>query len=943
MSTREDSLQQFVSWWETYCRGDEKGEAQVFLDRLFQGFGHGGISEAGAIAELRIRRQKGTSFADLVWPSNVLIEMKKRGEDLSKHYRQLFEYWLRLVPNRPKYAVLCNFDEFWIYDLNRQLDVPVDKVRTEALPHAWGPLAFLFGENEKPTFGNDLVAVTKQAADDVAKIFISLTDRKVDRAVAQRYTLQCVLAMFAEDIRLLPAYTLTRLVEECLEDADKSYDLLGDLFMHMNSPGVVPAGRYKGVPYFNGGIFSEINRLVLTPEEAQLLREASRHDWAQVRPAIFGTIFEHSMDPAERHASGAHYTSEADIQKVVLPTIVTPWREKIEAAGSIKELDQLLYQLRTYRVLDPACGSGNFLYVAYRELKRLEKELLDRIEGRRRSSKHAGQLHIGFVTAQQFYGIDRNPFAVELAKVTLMIAKKLSVDELRIDEQPLPLDNLDANIRCGDALFTDWPQANVIIGNPPFMSKNNMQRELGRGYLSELRGAYPQMPGHADYCVYWFRRAHDHLPEGGRAGLVGTNTIRETNSRVGGLDYVVDNGGTIVEAISSQPWSGEANVSVSIVNWVKGTQPGKKKLLWASRDGDLHIEKLEVIPSSLSDRFDVSKAVALTANRRPKVCFQGQTQGHDGFLLPAPEADSLLRQNPQLKAVLHPFLTGDELVGVVKSQPARFVIDFEKFDLIQAQTFKPLFQRVRDLVMPDRKRKAEEEQTANEQTIAKNPKARVNWHHRNFFSNWWKLSYARRDLLAKLEGLECYIACSRVTKRPIFEFVDTYVHPADIVTVFALDDYYSFGVLQSSLHWQWFTARCSTLEERPRYTSTTVFDSFPWPQAPSREQVEEVAAAARALHDYRSKQAEAQSLRRIYSSLELPGKNPLRVLQDKLDAAVIRAYGFPQQTNHLDLLFTLNQELAECERKNQAVTGPGMPEYIDKGPFLPVTMVQYEI
>ncbi len=238
-------------------------------------------------------------------------------------------------------------------------------------------------------------------------------------------------------------------------------------------------------------------------------------------------------------------------------------------------------------MLDPACGSGNFLYVAFRELKRLELALMARIHADfgRKAQRAVGTRSL--VGTRQFYGLDKEEFAVELAKVTLMIAKELAIDEsqawmdgeqldLPIEfDAALPLDNLDDNIKADDALFCKWPKADAIVGNPPFQSKNKMQGEYGPSYLNRLREAYPKVPGRADYCVYWFRRAHDELPAGGRAGLVGTNTIRQNYSREGGLDHIVRNGGTITEAVSSQVWSGDAVVHVSIANWIKGDQPGK--------------------------------------------------------------------------------------------------------------------------------------------------------------------------------------------------------------------------------------------------------------------------------------------------------------------------------------------------------------------------------
>ncbi len=183
---RTAKLEDFVRWCGRNIRGDEKGEAQIFLDRLFAAFGQRGLREAGATLEMRIKQadNKGAAFADLVWKPVVLIEMKKRGEDLSRHYRQAFDYWTRLVPGRPRYAVLCNFDEFWVYDFETQMDTPVDKVPLVELPTRYGPLNFLFPTQERPIFGNDQEAVTRDAADKLAECFNKLIIRKQNRPVA---------------------------------------------------------------------------------------------------------------------------------------------------------------------------------------------------------------------------------------------------------------------------------------------------------------------------------------------------------------------------------------------------------------------------------------------------------------------------------------------------------------------------------------------------------------------------------------------------------------------------------------------------------------------------------------------------------------------------------------------------------------------------------------
>ncbi|MFM6333916.1 MAG: type IIL restriction-modification enzyme MmeI, partial [Dolichospermum sp.] len=465
-SATPESLSKFVQFCNQHITGQERKEAQTFLDRFFRAFGHEGALEAGAKYEEPIKKGSKTGktgFADLVWKPRVLIEMKKRGEDLNKHYSQAFDYWTRLVPNRPKYVILCNFDEFWIFDFNIQLDTPVDKISLEQLPERAGALVFMELGQKTPIFQNNQVEVTERAARRMGELLLELEARGIEKLTAQRFVLQCVLAMFAEDRQLLPRDLFVSCVQDCM-NGSSSYDLLGGLFREMNRSGKTPAGRYQGVDYFNGGLFSRIDPIELTREELNFLDVSARENWSQVRPAIFGNLFEGTVDKKERHARGIHYTSEVDIMKIIRPTISRYWEEKIEAANTVKELSKLQIELQSYRVLDPACGSGNFLYIAYQELKRVETMLLEKIQSLSKSKDK--QMEMGLVTPLQFYGMDTNPFAVELARVTLMIARKIAIDNLQLTEPALPLDTLDDNIVCQDALFGEWVKANAIIGNP---------------------------------------------------------------------------------------------------------------------------------------------------------------------------------------------------------------------------------------------------------------------------------------------------------------------------------------------------------------------------------------------------------------------------------------------------------------------------------------------
>lgn len=457
-----------------------------------------------------------------------------------------------------------------------------------------------------------------------------------------------------------------------------------------------------------------------------------------------------------------------------------------------------------------------------------------------------------------------------------------------------------------------------------------MQEELGAAYLNSVRQRHPDVPGHADYCVYWLRLTHDHLKKGQRAGLVGTNTIRQNYSREGGLDYIVTKDGTITEAVSSMPWSGEANVHVSIVNWIKGDASGKKRLyIQVGRDPSAgwSYEDRTTISSALSFGFDVTQAKELKSNSNSGACYQGQTHGHEGFLLTPNEANHLCKTDRANAAIIFPYLIANDMLGELDSRPTRRVIDFGDRDQLDAQTFGGPFNRLKSMVLPDRQAAAQKEIERNRDALADNPKAKVNRHHSNFLNKWWRMSYRRSELMEQLAALPRYIACARVTKRPIFEFVSSKINPGDALSVFPLADDYSFGILQSSMHWDWFTERCSTLREDFRYTSSTVFDTFPWPQAPDKKTVIAIAKAGRQLRTERRRMCSTygKSLRELYRDVEGPGAHPIDALQDALDAEVRKAYGMKVNADPLKHLFDLNTVLAALEHAKTPITGPGLP------------------
>jgi len=944
-------LADFVAWCQRHITGDEKGQAQIFLDRLFQAFGQPGCLDVGGATEFRIRKDDqdggGTAFADYVWKPVVLIEMKKRGENLQKHYRQAFDYWVRLVPDRPRYVLLCNFDEFRVYDFDTDLDTPKDTLLLKDLAERWGPLTFIAPGSPSPTFENDRESVTRQAADVLAECFRKLMKRGVPQPMAQRFILQMLVALFAEDIELLPKYFVTHILDECSTPAS-AYDLIGGLFEAMNTNPPKGGGRFKGVNYFNGGLFAEPARLELHDFELVLLRKAASYDWSKVQPEVFGTLFQHSMDDDERRAYGAHFTHPSDIMKIVGPTIVEPWREQIDGAKTLKRLIELRDRLHHFRVLDPACGSGNFLYIAYRELKRVEAHIIERMQ-EFPSRFEPGQRMLSFLSAQNFYGIDILPFAVEIAKVTMMIARKLSIDELHITERALPLDNLDKNFVARYALLTpeglqaQWPKADVIIGNPPFLGAKRLKPERGPDYVKTLRKAYPEVPGMADYCVYWIRRSQDHLtlcspadPTAGRAGLVGTQNIRSNQSRVGGLDYVAKNG-TIIEAVENQPWSGEANVNVSIANWVKSKDPTllrKTRKLWhkvdptsaarklrkpggsaAAKNYELNLRECDQITSALSCDADVSEAKTLECNLDPPISFNGQMLGHESFLLTAEQRAQMLTVDPKSSQVIFPYLNGEEML--TGGTPDRFVLDFGTRNQLEAAAYSSAFQWVEKNVLPDRERKAKE---------GTDKDGIVRPHHKGFLNRWWQLSFSRPELVSLIQKLNRYLVISLVSKRPIFVFVSAAIRPSNLLQAFVLQDDYSFGVLSSNIHWRWFQSKSSKLTERFRF-GEGIWNTFPWPQNATCAQIDSVSNAARQVHLVRAqaRATVAGGLRALYRTLELPGKNPLKDAHAALDESVLAAYDFSANKDLLGQILALNKEVSARIERKEPVVSPGIP------------------
>lgn len=891
-----------------------------FTTHLLECFGWQDGRPEGATIPHTLRIAEGGQLVDrevaLWWRERrTMLAVVPHDAVLDFAWKDLLRACLQIDPP-PQYVVLTNQRDLQLYDLARDREAARLSIHIEDLPKyseafpffttAWQP-------GQTPRIVN-VEKVSAEVADLVAKLYRSVKAQHPTRERdVIRFTLQCITAMFAEDIGLLPKNYFTSLLYDGARH--KNLDArLHELFVQMNTRDL-PTPRV--VPYFNGGLFTDAVSLPLGSEQVVALTKAAEANWTYVDPHIFGSVFQGIMDDAERHASGAHYTAHDDIMRVVGPTIVEPWRKRILAATTLKELTELRAELFRYRVLDPACGSGNFLYVAFRELYRLDTELLSRM--REFPSTHGKLSWNGGIPAANFYGIDINRFAVELAKVTLNIAKKIAFEERReqayalagqvqLDLDPsLPLDNLDDNIVRDDALFCEWPEVDAIVGNPPFLGGQKIRKELGVDYLQKLQRD-TGVDGVVDLVCYWFRRAHDHLPPSGRAGLVGTSGIRVGKAREASLDYVVARGGTLTNAVSSRLWPGEAALNVSMVNWTKGVIDGPHTLVI-----DEQAVQLASIPTHLQLHADVSSARDLAVNNGNTT--MGVIFGHEAFRSTFHGFPFATACN---QAVVRPVAAGDDMLrGILIREPDRCIYLTGCANEQEARTRGgAAFDHLKAHVYPWLKERTE---------TGKDTGDYATWLRR-----WWQPQKSREDFFAATAGKRRVIVCSNPQARPVFVFLSTEFVPTNTLQIFGFEDDYTFGVIQSSLHWAWTKAMGGKVTERIRYTNE-VWRTFPWPQVPTDDAVLAVARAARELRRVRDELMgqNGWSLRAMYQAAEIEGPHPLREAQTALDAAVKTAYDAPIYQDALEFLLELNQLVAEDEAAGRKVRGPGLPDHLD--------------
>jgi hypothetical protein len=876
-------LTDFTARWSGY-RGSERSEAQTFLNELFECFG----TRRGDVA--RFEDAQHGRFLDLVWDEVCLIEMKRPSETsrLSTHRPQAFDYWrgsadARANRRAPRWLVLCSFLKFEIWEPGAFPGEPRAEFGIENLVDRLDSLLFLAGR--EPVFLSSQEAVTREAVTHVTNLYAELRERRAaDPDVLRDFVLQSVWCMFAEDLGQLESYVFTRIVDDLISNPQRSSaDDLGGLFTWLDRPGPRPeGGYYSETRYVNGGLFAHPAAVHLTHEELLGLRAACEFDWKRVEPHIFGSLLEGALGRESQWILGAHYTHTVDIMKVVGPSIVQPWLEKIEDVTTVEQALMLQHELLDYTVLDPACGSGNFLYIAYRELRQIEQRLRERELDLRRDAGMPLAESLSYFPLHNIRGIELNAFAVALARVTLWMGHKLVVDDLGLAETTLPLEDLEG-IQAGDALRIDWPRSSVIVGNPPFHGDRNLRSLLGDDYVEWLQAEFGC--GLRDHCVYWFRKAHDHLSPGQRAGLVGTNSVSQNRGREASLNYIVERGGVITDAVSTQEWPGDAVVEVSIVNWIK-EPPGQA--LRFSLDG-IEVEGIDTAlrPSTIP----IADVPRLAANRG--FAFQGFLPGAR-FDISGDEAERLLSLGDAVYGdVVLPYLDGRDIARTVDQSPSRYTIDFGQMALESAMRYPAALE-----VLENQAREARE--TSN--SYSRNPR-------------WWQFLWPRPDFRERAADLSRFVAGTRVGKRILFCWCEKSWRPSDSTNLFAFDSDYEMAILTSSIHTEWARARSSTLRADIRYTPSSAFETFPWPR-PSGEIADSVGTAGRDLVSRRQEicASEGIGLTTLYNQCDDGAWADLMDLHRELDLAVLGAYGWDdlqpgQQVEINHRLFALNAEI----------------------------------
>jgi len=792
----------------------------------------------------------GDGWAD-VWKRGFFgWEYKGPRANLFKAYEQLLRY--REALENPPLLVVCDMN---IIEIHTNFTGTAPVVYTIPLEEMSGPrnlevLRAVFHDPEKLKPGVTSEVITAKAARHVGEIAQRLRERGEDAQQVAHFLDRIVFCLFAEDIKLLQDDLFSRLLEKTRHDPERFHKAVGQLFEAMAAGGDFGMDTIRR---FNGNLFEQGAILALGEEDLATLYEIARLNWSAVDPSIFGTLFERGLDPSKRAQLGAHYTSRQDIEVLVEPVILAPLRTEWAAArteaesllakseakdgvGRSKYTDEtvrknreraagavgaFLRHLSGVRVLDPACGSGNFLYVTLQKIKDLEKEAILWAADRRLDPP------LPMVHPRQLYGIELNPYAHDLAQMTVWIGylQWVRANGFGAPSDPI-LESLEGNFQNKDAILDltgpkhpkepDWPEVDFIVGNPPFLGGNRIRGELGDSYLNHLFTLYKGLvPPVADLCCYWFEKTREQVAAGKckRAGLLATQGIRGGANREV-LKRIKDTG-DIFFAESDRPWILEgASVHVSMVGFDAGQEC----------DRFLDGRSVTRINASLTNLADISGAMVLKEGSG--ISFKGPCPN-----APFDIAEPLAREmiilcgvnGRPLADVVRPLLRAIDLTGRGTS---RWTIDFGAMGIEEASKYEAAFEHCKQVIWSIRKGNRRE----------------------SYANRWWQFGETRSGMRAALTGKTEFLVTPHHSKHRLFSRCGAETLANNSTFVFARSDDYFFGVLHSKIHEVWALALGTQLETRPRYTSTTCFKTFPfpWPLGQEPEKDPKVLAVATA-------------------------------------------------------------------------------------------------
>jgi len=854
------NLSEFVNKWRKVELTERSASQQHFLD-LCEVFNHPAPALADPTGDSftfekgAAKHGGGQGWAD-VWKKGFFgWEYKGKHKDLAAAYDQLLKY--REALENPPLLVVCDMDRFEIHTnftatVSKTYEISLDDLDT---PRNIEILRNLFFEPGKLRPDATSKAITQEVAERVAEIAQGLRGRGLDAMDVARFLDRIVFCLFAEDVGLLPRKLFSRIVEKSPEPQRFS-NMIGQLFEAMNKGGDFGADTIR---HFNGNLFTGSPVLELTATEINHVRAAARLDWSAVDPSIFGTLFQRGLDPDTRAQLGAQYTSREDIETLIEPVVMQPLRREWEATRESisnllltgkakptgkekpltkKALDNAYLEARAVlrnfherlahiKVLDPACGSGNFLYVTLQKIKDLEKEVLI----------YGGDNQLGSFLPQvgpwQFYGIEVNPYAFELAQTTLWIGylQWIQANGFGVPAEPILREmdnfkNMDAILDLSDPdnpKEPEWPEADFIVGNPPFLGGKRMRTELGDEYVEKLFALYKsKVPAEADLVAYWFEKARKQIEDSKtkRVGLLATQGIRGGASREV-LKRIKDTG-DIFFGESDRDWILDgATVHVSMIGFDDRTEVVKT----------LNGRAVEEINAQLTTTVATHSATVLSENTG--ISFMGITPAGPFDVEFAIGTGWLSTPNPIGRPnsdVIRPYVHGRDLNQRARDQ---WTVDFGTDSPIEyAAHYEQPFEYLMKTVKPEREK--------NRREAYKN--------------RWWIYAEARPSMREALGKLDRYLATSMVAKHRIFAWLQSVSLPANVVIVFGRDDDYFFGVLHSRSHAVWSIIQGTQLREQEsgsRYTPTTCFETFPFP-IPSAEQEAAIAAAAKELDVLRS-------------------------------------------------------------------------------------------